>query len=512
MLLHEILDRNVRCYPDREAVVEGSCRFTYRDLGERANRVTNALIDLGVKKGDRVALLAMNTYDYLANYFGIVQRGAVAVPINFRLTRDEVAYLLEHSDAKILIFGQAFLETVQSLMAGMKKVEHAIMMGNLPAPEGMLCYEDILSGSGGERPNFDVCETDVAVQMYTSGTTGDPKGAMLTHRNLVTVSFMGFAALQFTAEARCLTVAPLFHIGAVVIAFSTMLPGGTNIIMDQFQPEGVLKRMEEEKVTHGFFVPAMLQFLLAVPGVEEVDFSSLHTLCFGGAPISLELLNDCRNTFNCDLLQGFGQTEASTFVTVMSQEEYRKIRDHPRNAHRLESVGKDFPGVHVRIVDEEDRDVAQGEIGEIIARGDNVMNGYYKMAKETEETLKGGWLHTGDMGRFDEEGYLYLVDRKKDMIISGGENIYSREVEKVISKHSAVTEVAVVGVPDKKWGEVPRAFVVCVPEADVTEEGLIEHCRQSLAGFKCPKAVVFLDVLPRNASGKVLKKNLREGV
>jgi acyl-CoA synthetase (AMP-forming)/AMP-acid ligase II len=474
--------------------------------------VTNALVDLGVKKGDRVALLAMNSYDYLASYFGIARIGAVAVPMNFRLTSDEYEYLIDHSDSRSLIFGQEFLEPVQSVMPKTKKVEHYIMMGNSPAPAPILSYEDILSRSRGERVGFEVCEQDVAIQMYTSGTTGHPKGAMLTHRNLVTVSFMGFAALRFTGEARCLTVAPLFHVGAVVIALSSLLAGGANIIMDHFQPEGVLKMFQEEKVTHSFFVPAMLQFLLAVPGVEDYDFSSLHTLCFGGAPISLELLNDCRRVFRCDLLQGFGQTEAATFITTMSQEEYRRIASDPGLGNRLRSVGKEFPGVHVRIVDDNDRDVSCGETGEIIARGDNVMSGYYKMPEETAKTLKGGWLHTGDMGRFDEEGYLYIVDRKKDMIISGGENIYSREIENVISGHQGVAEVAVVGVPDKKWGEVPRAFVVCVPGADLTEEGVIEYSRQRLAGFKCPKAVVFLDALPRNASGKVLKRKLREGL
>ena len=226
--------------------------------------------------------------------------------------------------------------------------------------------------------------------------------------------------------------------------------------------------------------------------------------------MSLELLTECRNVFKCDFLQGFGQTEATTFVTVMSQAEYRKMASDPEQAHKLESVGKDFPGVHVRVVDENDRDVARGEVGEVIARGDNVMIGYYKMPEETEEALEGGWLHTGDMGRLDQEGYLYVVDRKKDMIISGGENVYSSEVENVIIGHPAIAEAAVVGVPDKKWGEVPKAFAVRLPGADLTEDGLIEYCRENLAGFKCPKVVVFLESLPRNAAGKVLKRQLRE--
>jgi long-chain acyl-CoA synthetase len=512
MLLNEMLDRNVRCYPEAEAIVYRKQRSTYRDFGSRVDRLANALLALKVEKGDRVALLAKNSSDYLVSYFGITRTGAVAVPLNFRLHAEELAYIIRHSDARCLIVEQEFLEPVQSMgSAALQGLEHLIVMGSGDVPEGMLRYDELIDEVSDEPCAVEVHDGDVAIQMYTSGTTGQPKGAMLTHRNLATVSFMGFAALRLTSEGRTLSVAPLFHAGALVIAFSTILAGGANIVLEQFQPAEILGAFAEERITHSFFVPAMLGILLDEPGAEQHDYSSLQTLGFGGAPISQDLLVECRRVFQCELVQGFGQTEAATFVTTMSQEEYRRIADDPGLENRLRSVGKDFPGLHVRIVDDNDQDVPHGDVGEIIAKGDNVMSGYYKMPEETEKTLKGGWLHTGDMGKFDEEGYLYIVDRKKDMIISGGENIYSREVENVISGHQGVAEVAIVGVPDEKWGEVPRAFVVCVPGADLTEEGVIEYSGQHLAGFKCPKKVVFLDALPRNVTGKVLKRKLRKG-
>ncbi len=510
MLLNEILDRNVRCYPEAEAIVFQTRRYNYRNFGDRVNRLANALLDLKIEKGDRVALLAKSSPDYLVSYFGIIKAGAVAVPLNFRLGGSECGYIINHSDARYLIFGQEFFDLVQTVRPTLKDVEHFIMMGSSGIQDGIFSYEELIDRSSGKKLGLNVREEDVAIQIYTSGTTGHPKGAMLTHKNLAAASFMGVVALQITSAGRSLVVAPLFHAAAVILASTTILVGGTVIVMDHFEPEEVLKIIAEEKVTHGFFVPAMFRMLLDVPGVEDHDYSSLHTLGFGAAPISYELLVACRKVFKCGLLQGFGQTEASTFVTSMSQEEYQRMANDPGSEQKLRSVGKDFPGVHVRIVDENDQDLPHGEVGEIIARGDNMMSGYYKMPEETEEALRGGWLHTGDMGKFDAEGYLYIVDRKKDMIISGGENIYSQEIENTIIELQGVADVAVVGVPDEKWGEVPRAFVVRSPGADLSEEGVIEFCKKNLAGFKCPKTIVFIEALPRNAAGKVLKRKLRE--
>jgi long-chain acyl-CoA synthetase len=282
------------------------------------------------------------------------------------------------------------------------------------------------------------------------------------------------------------------------------------VLRRKFDAAEVLQTFGQEKISLTFFAPTMIRMLLDVPGVEKYDVSSLKTITFGGAPMSYELLTEAVRVLQCDFLQGFGQTEASPAVTLMDQEEYRAIAKDPALKHRLISVGKDFPGVHVRIVDDQDRDVPRGEAGEVVLRGDNVMIGYYKMPEATEETLRGGWLHTGDIGKYDEEGYLYLVDRKKDMIISGGENIYCPEIENVIMKIKGVVEAAVVGVPHEKWGEVPKAFVVRIAGGEVTADEILASCKENLAGYKCPKEIAFVDELPRNAAGKILKRKLKE--
>ncbi len=373
-----------------------------------------------------------------------------------------------------------------------------------------MSFERLMKDAAVQKHQVEISEGDVAVQMYTSGTTGIPKGALLTHKSISAGSFMSTFSLQTNSEGRLLYVAPLFHVAAMVGSISSFLLGAAVVVMNKFDAVGVLDVFEKERITNTFFAPAMIKMLLDVPGVEKRDLSALKTLSFGGAPISYEMLVETMEVFECDLSQGFGQTEASPAITRMSQQEYRKIKDNPELKNRLKSVGKDFPGIHIRIVDENDNDVPQGEVGEIICRGDNVMIGYYKMPEETEKTLRGGWLHTGDVGRFDEEHYLYLVDRKKDMIISGGENIYCLEIEDIIMKLKGVVEVAVVGIPHEKWGEVPKAFIVQTPEANLNEKAVIAFCKENLASFKCPKTVGFLEILPRNAAGKVLKTELRE--
>lgn len=510
MLLGQILDRNVLCYPKKEALVFNDIRYSYREFGEMADRLSNALIGLGVRPGDRVALLAKNIPEYLIAYFGVFQVGGVIIPLNWRLKPREFNYILNQSDSKVLMFGSDFLDMVKELKSDLKDVEQYIMVGGEDPGEGIHRYEKLMADASSEKPKVEVHEGDVAIQMYTSGTTGKPKGALLTHRNLMIGAFMGILSNNSSSESRGLVVAPIFHIAATVFTLSFLLPGGTIVVMDLFDPVGVLKTFEQEKISGSFFAPTMLQMMVNVPDVEKYDFSSLNTLAFGGAPMDYALLLECRRVFQCDFLQGFGQTEASPHVCTMSQQEYREIAADPKMEYKLKAVGKDAPGVEVRIVDDKDNDVPVGEVGEIVARGDNIMIGYYKMPEATEETLRGGWLHTGDMGRFDEDRYLYLADRKKDMIISGGENIYSQEIENIIMEIPGVMETAVIGKPDEKWGEIPKAFVAKAENSDLMEEDVIAYCKENMASFKCPKEVEFLRMLPRNAAGKILKRNLRE--
>lgn len=512
LLLNDALDRNVRTYPQKTALVYNRDRYTYAQLGEKVNRFSNALTALGIGRGDRVALLSKNCADYLISLYGIFQAGAVVVPLNFRLQAGEAQDIIERSDAKAVLCDPDFISIIEKMRPKLNKEAHFIMMGGSDVPEGYLNYDTLLSSAGNEKPVVDTDENDVAVQMYTSGTTGLPKGALLTHRNLVIGSYMGVIAMQISFDGCSLIVAPMFHIAAAVFSLTTVLVGGTNIIQDNFNPQEVLKTFEKEKISHGFFAPIMIQMLLGVPGVEKYDYSSLNTLCFGGAPIDYNLLVQTMEMFKCDLMQGFGQTEACPFVATMSQEEYRQIAAHPDMAYKLNAVGKEFPNIHMRIVDENDNDVPVGAVGEIVAQGENIMIGYYNDPEATEATLKGGWLHTGDIGRLDEDGYLYLMDRCKDMIISGAENVYCIEVETVLAQIPEILEAVVVGKPDEKWGEIPKAFVVKAPGADLTEEAIITYCRDSLAHYKCPKEVEFMAALPRSAAGKVMKRKLRKTV
>ncbi len=511
MLLNVILDRNLRCNPKKEALVDKSYRYTYEQTVDRVNRCSNVLLGLGVKRGDRVAVLAKNCCEYIISDFGIFQIGAVLVPLNWRLTAPEMEFIIKHSDAKTLIFGPEFLEMIMTLKPDLQAVEHFIMIGQgQDALEGIQLFERRLSEASPEKPAVETREDDVAIQMYTSGTTGVPKGAMLTHRNNIFGAYQGIIAMQINSEGRSLYVAPLFHVAATNGALTTLLVGGTLVLLEQFDLKEFLDTIVRQRITHTFLAPTMLRMLVNMPGVEDYDLSSLSTICFGGEPMTYELLTDCIRVFQCDFLQGFGQTEASPSISLMNQEAYRKIAKNPELRYLLRSVGKETPGNEIRIVDEDDQDVPINIVGEILVRGDNTMIGYYKMPEETEKTLRGGWLHTGDLGKFDEDGFLYLADRKKDMIISGAENIYTIEIENTLMRLDGVAEAAVIGIPHEKWGEVPKAFIAQKPGSDLTEEKVIKFCTQNLAKFKCPKEVTFMDALPRNAFGKVLKIELRK--
>lgn len=509
MLIPEILDRSVRCGPETEAIVDQDRRYTYKELGERVNRFTNVLLDVGVRKGDRVALLAKNSFEYIVSYFGIWRAGAVAVPINFRFVGGEVEFIINQSDAKYLLFSREFLDLIQGIRPELKKVVYFIAMESDEVPEGMLNYDKLMEQASSRKPEVDISENDVAAQMYTSGTTGFPKGAMTTHRNWTSGLFLGVVSMCVSHESRVLAVPPLFHIAGAGLVLTNVLVGATTVIERQFDPVRILKLIGDERITIMLFVPSMLKILLAVPGVEKYDFSSLQLLVFGAEPMNRELLLSCRRVFQCDLQNSFAQTEAVSLFTAMTADEYRNIARDPGSQYKLNAVGKEFPGVHIRIVDEEDQDVAEGDTGEIIVHSDNIMTGYYGMPEETASALRGGWLHTGDIGRFDKDRYLYIVDRKKDMIISGGENVATPEVEKVILQLEGVADVAVVGIPHEKWGEVPKAFVIKSPDSDLKENDVIDFCMEHLAKFKCPKAVEFISALPRNATGKVLKRELR---
>lgn len=498
MLLGDLLLRNARLFPDHPALTFEGRTATYREMNDRVNRKARALSKLA-GRGERVAFLSKNRPEVIELYFACAKAGRVVVPVNYRLTPAEAGYVAGHSDSRLLLFSPEFRDTAERAA------------GELPGLR-LLGFEEFDSLAAAEpsgEPEFQVAEGDVVWQMYTSGTTGRPKGAMVTHRNAVANLLSYLFEIPAERGDRFLVVTPLYHVAAMIFLLRCIAQAGEAILMPEFDPAKVLRAIEERRVNFTSLVPAMVQRLLDAPEAARTDFSSLKVISYGAAPMPVEVLRRAMKTFGCKFVQGYGQTEALAVLSILRPEDH-VTEGPPEKVRRLASCGREIFGVTLRVVNERGEEVQPGEVGEIVARGDNVMLGYYKMEEETAKTLRGGWLHTGDLATVDSEGYIFIVDRAKDMIISGGENIYPREIEEVLFGHPGVADAAVIGIPDPKWGEVPLAVVVPRPGAAPTAEDLVAHCRARLAGFKVPKRVEFVKELPRNPSGKVLKRVLRE--
>jgi long-chain acyl-CoA synthetase len=434
------------------------------------------------------------------------QIGAVPVPLNFRLSPLELTSLIEHSEAVGLVSSGLFRETLRAMGGRLPKLK--FLLGVNLQREGFGDYESLIGSSPPGRVAMDFDDREVAIQMYTSGTTGAPKGVLLTHGNLLANTLSGILERRLSCAEVFLNASPMYHIADVEYFLQVLAVGGTNVFVERFQPGLFLETVQKEKVTSTWIVPTMIYDLLGRLDLRRYDLSSLKTIFYGGACLSPDLFWRARKVFPGHFSLGFGLTEASPLISMLRPEDHQG--DPGKVERRLRSCGREVFNVEVRVVDEEGGEVPPGQVGEIVARGANVMKGYWKMEKETQQALRGGWLHTGDMARRDEEGYIFLVDRKKDMIKSGGENIYSREVEEAISSHAAVEEVAVIGVPDERLGEAVMAIVVLKEGTFCTEKEILEHCQKNLAGFKKPKSVSFVGSLPKNITGKTLKTELRE--
>jgi long-chain acyl-CoA synthetase len=494
-LIDELLERAASERPDRLAVVGDGVRYDYRTLAERVDRLAAGLQAIGVRRDDRVAILDKNGPRYLELYFALPRIGAVAVPLNYRLALPELAYIVGDSTAATLLYGAEYAPHLPAL-------REAGIVSCLPIED-----DAVLAPRGTPPTPVERSSDDVFLQMYTSGTTGRPKGAMLTHANMIANTLTALAERDYGPDDTYLHVAPLYHCADLELYYGMSWAMAGNVVLREFRPEAVLEIIERERVTIAFLVPAMINFLLEHPDLEKRDLSSLRLIVYGGSAIPEERLRTALARLPCRFTQGYGLTETSPILCVLPPGDHVLEGPHVR---RIQSCGRPATGVEVRIVDDEDRECAVEVVGEIVARGKNIMKGYWKNPEATARALRGGWFHTGDMGFRDADGYIYIVDRKHDMIVTGGENVYPREIEEVLYRHPAVLEAAVIGVPSERWGEAVKAVVVLREGKTASEQELIEHVRENLAHYKAPSSVDFVGALPRNPSGKVLKTVLRE--
>jgi long-chain acyl-CoA synthetase len=507
LLLGDFVDFAARRSPDRTAIIFEDRAFTFAEYKERIDRLSDALIGL-VEPGDRVGILSGNTSEYVEAYYGAPMAGMALTLVNPRLVAREVAYILSNAGVSAVFVQPEHLDTIVEIRERVPSLRYVIAFGEEVPAEADLAYERLIAGARPVCPRLEISDHDMAWLIYTSGTTGHPKGAMLTHRNLVASVTNALMCTQPERYGTYIMPFPLAHVAGHVSP-TFLAKEITLIIQRAFDPEDYVRTVAEHRVTGSPMAPAMLGLILACPELDHYDVSSVRKLFYGASSISPELLRRSMTRFsNAQFYQGFGMTELGGNPLYMDPETH--IRGAGDEPHLLAGAGYEAPYSSVRIVDDEMRELPVNEIGEIIVKGDQVMNGYWRNEQATRETIVDGWLRTGDMGRMDENRLFYIVDRKKDMIVTGGENVYSREVEDVLAEHPGVQDVAVIGVPDETWGENVCAVVVKRPGAECEPDALIAHCRASMASYKKPKLVVFVDELPRNPSGKVLKRELRE--
>ena len=507
-LVH-IVERNARLFPAAIAVKAHDRVLTHAAFAARARKLASALYSLGLRHQDRFSVLSMNSADFLVAYAAASRGGFVINTINYRLAPAEMAWIVGDATPRVLLFEAQYAELVAGLRAQLASVERYVCIGSASEiPVWAQCFETLIDAGDDGGPPTQGAPDDYYCLMYTSGTTGKPKGVVHANRSIACVSEALSSELKLGGDTRLLAIAPLFHMGAATLSLGAIFRGGCAVVHRAFDADAVIRTIAAERITAMHMVPTMVQSVLDSPVFGQHDLSSLRMLMYAAAPMPLVVVQRAVAAFGPILYNGYGQTEINMLTTLQPHQHI--LDGSAEQIARLSSVGQAHWQCELRVIGEDGCDCAPGEVGEVLARSETAMVGYWNNTAATLATVRDGWVYTGDVGYLDAEQYLFLVDRKKDVIISGGENIYSREVEDVLGQHPAVRECAVIGVPDVRWGEAVKAIVVLQPDATVIADELIAWCRTRIAGFKCPKIIDFAAELPRLPTGKISKVELRK--
>lgn len=504
----DLMLRNAMLHPHRTALVFERQRVTYSQYNQHVNQLVHALRDKGLKKGDVLGVLSWNSIEY-CDVFGASEKGGfITAPINTRLSEKEIAFLINDSESRVLFIGREFKKMVEEIRPSIPRVEYFIALDF--TGEGLIHYSDLLAEYPTDEPQTDIDPEDPLFICYTSGTAGLPKGALYTHDRFREV-VMDFA-IDVPLEDNCVYTGqmPIFHIGGIRGRAYLMVKAATHIILRKFDAKQFARLIEKEKVSDFGAVPTQIAMLMDLPDFDSYDLSSIRHIRYAASPMPFELLKRILNRFGPICCQGYGQTESGPSISFLKEEDHDVLDAPEEKRRRLQSVGRPAFNVQVRVVDENNVDLPPKQVGEIIANSRHRMKEYWKNPAETKKKIVDGWLHTGDMGYYDEEGYIFLVDRKEDMIVSGGENIYPREVEEILYKHPAVRECAVFGIPDPKWVEIVHAAVSLRAGMTATADELTQFCKENMARYKAPKSVEFFEDLPKNATSKILKRELKD--
>jgi long-chain acyl-CoA synthetase len=499
LLIGDALRATARKLPNKTAFIFKEQRCTYREFEERVNRLAHGLLTKGYHPGDHIAILAFNCIEYYEILFALAKAGMVGVPVNFRYTAEEISYIISHSDSKALIYQTPFRDVFRGLRAEFEKVRGYFVFGGGGDP-GDIDYEDLIASSSAADPDIKMSETTTWYIGYTSGTTGRPKGAMRSHRSNMLLAANNFYA--FNQETVALLIMPVFHYNSIIFGLIGVYHGATTVIYPSggFNGREILEIIEKEKVSFSSMVPTMYTLILRIPDRDQFDTGSLKRLLCSSAPLLTKTKEQILEFFkSTELYEGYGATEIGGVTLLWPKDQYRKIR----------SCGQTNAFCRIKLINSQGRECAPGEVGELYAASPGQFEGYYKDPEKTTQAFMGEYASVGDMATVDEEGFYYIVDRKNDMIISGGENIYPTEIDDVLSKHPKIIQAAVIGVPDEKWGEAVKAVIVCKPGEELTAAEVIAFCKQHLAGYKCPKTVEFWKDLPMNPMGKILKREIR---